>query len=179
MLSPEYGFLEGNKETMRNIMRQEQLQAVNESIHEFFGPQKNNFTLPELFQWQNQHLTYSENMINGERPEPFPTDILEKKIGKCGEFAILFTAACICAGYDARIVAVINSNFLDGPHQFCEVKLNGTWTQVDSSAHAPSELVVNNTTVYQGWGWWPLDKNGYSIFAFDTNNAYNITNRYV
>ncbi len=179
MSSPEYGFIEGNKETMRTIIRPEQLQAVNESIHEFFGPQKNSFTLTELFQWQNQHLSYKENMTNAERPEPIPTDILEKKIGKCGEFAILFTGACISSGYDARIVTVINSNYTDGPHQFCEVKLNGTWMQVDSSAHAPNDLVVNNTTVYQNCYWWPLDTNGYSLFAFDANNAYNVTSRYL
>jgi hypothetical protein len=169
----ETKFIVGNEATMKTIMQAEQLDAVNQSLHEFFGFSKTNYTLHDLFQWENQTLSpLNDTAVMAKSPAP--EDILEKKVGKCGEYSILFTAACICTGHEARLAVVEKSDFSQGVHQFCEVKNNGTWTQIDSSIISHG-LVVGNMSVYQGWGWWPLQEKGYSVFTFDANNAYNVT----
>lgn len=169
-----------NEDTMKTIMLSDQLQAVNESIHEYFGDQRNH-TMPELFQWQNKHLIFLNDTSANVRPYGNPKDILEKGVGKCGEYSILFTAACICSGYNARLAVVMKSDYSQGVHDLCLVKLSGVWTQVDSSWNTPSKLVVNETSVYQTetcfWG--PLLGKDYSVFAFDETNAYNVTELFI
>lgn len=81
-----------------------------------------------------------------------PQDILKAGIGRCQEFAILFTAACLAEGYDARKAFAVKSDFTDAPHALCEVKIGGTWTQVDSNASAPEQFDINKTSVYQSSG---------------------------
>ncbi|MGD6934780.1 MAG: transglutaminase-like domain-containing protein [Candidatus Bathyarchaeia archaeon] len=175
-----YFFVTGNQNTMKNIVNEEQLRLVKDSLEEYFGGTKN-LTLQDLFTWQNKHLRYVDSFpwFGLGRPSADPKAIMNAGIGRCGEYSILFTAACIAVGYQARIVTVVKTDFLSGVHQFCQVKLNGTWILVDSSCYAPDKLVINDTSVYTNWGWWPLQEKGYYAFSFDENNAYNITDTFV
>jgi hypothetical protein len=175
----EYLFVSGNENIMQTIMQPKQLSAVKDSITAYFGDSNRACTLQDLFQWQNSHLKYVNSFpFLFIRPSD-PIGILKAGIGRCGEFSILFTAACIAEGYDARIATVTKTDYSTSPHGFCVVQINGSWTQVDSSCYTPSKLVINETSVYQKWGWWPLSEMGYSIFDFDGNNAINITSSFV
>ncbi len=170
----------GEENAMKTLMQPQQLSAVRTSINTYFGSSNRSYTLQDLFQWQNAHLKYANSFpwtYTFYRPND-PIGILKAGIGRCGEFSVLFTAACLAEGYDARIAVVVKSDYSSGSHEFCEVKINGTWTQVDSSCHAPNSLVINDTSVYKNWGWWPLG-NSYSIFDFDQSNGYNITSSFV
>ena len=42
-----------------------------------------------------------------------PIGILRVGIGRCGEFSILFTAACLAVGYQARMAVVEKNDFSD------------------------------------------------------------------
>jgi hypothetical protein len=171
----------GEENAMKTLMQPQQLSAVRASINAYFGCSNQTYTLQELFQWQNAHLKYVNSFpwtYAFYRPND-PIGILKAEIGRCGEFTVLFTAACIAEGYDARIAVVVKNDYSTSAHEFCEVKIDGTWTQVDSSCYAPKLLVINDTLVYQQWGWWPLQQMGYSIFDFTANNAYNITGYFV
>jgi len=174
-----FGF-SGEENAMKTLMQPQQLSAVRDSISAYFGSSNSTYTLQELFQWQNAHLKYANSFPFSYffyRPND-PIGLLKAGIGRCGEFSVLFTAACIAEGYVARIALVIKSDYSTSAHEFCEVKINGTWTQVDSSCYTV-RLVVNDTSVYEKWGWWPLDQKGYSIFDFDQNNAYNVTSSFI
>ena len=166
---------------MHTITKLEVLKAVKASIDDYFGTSNTNHTLQDLFEWQNKHLRYVDSFpwFGLGRPSSDPRDILKAGIGRCGEFSNVFVAACLAEGCDARIAVVTKTDYSTSPHQFCEVKINGSWTQVDSSCYTPNKLVINDTSVYQKWGWWPLSEMGYSIFDFDGNNAYNITSSFV
>jgi hypothetical protein len=170
----------GEENAMKTLMQPQQLDAVRASISDYFGASNRNYSLQDLFQWQNAHLKYVNNFpwsYTFYRPND-PIGILKAGIGRCGEFSVLFTAACLAEGYDARIALVIKSDYSTSAHEFCEVKINGTWTQVDSSWYM-MRLVVNETSVYEKSGWWPLQQMGYSIFDFDQKHAYNITSYFV
>jgi len=176
----QYFFLSDNEATMQKLTEPKQLNAVKNSIAEYFGNTNETYSLQDLFEWQNHHLRYVDSFpwFGLGRPAADPVDILNAGIGRCGEFSIIFTAACLAEGYEARLAVVVKSDYSSGPHEFCEVKINGTWTQVDSSCHAPNKLIINDTSVYKNWSWWPLG-NSYSIFDFDKNNGYNITSSFV
>jgi hypothetical protein len=59
------------------------------------------------------------------------------------------------------------------------VNINGSWVQVDSSCYTPNKLVSNDTSPYQTWDWGPGIGKDYSIFTFDSNRAYNVTDLFV
>jgi len=113
------------------------------------------------------------------RPSTDPRDILQRGVGKCQEFSILFTAACISVGYDARTAAIVDMHFWNTPHAFLYVNLNGFWVEVDSSARAPDRLVVNDTSVYTNWSWFPGVGKEYYVFDFNANKAYNVTSNFL
>jgi hypothetical protein len=165
---------------MKLISKPEVLSAIRANITSYFGSSKSNYTLQDLFQWQNKYLRF----LNGSfplfgRPSSDPRDILKAGIGKCGEVSNLFTAACLSVGFEGRIALVIKSDYTDGPHALCMVKIGDSWTQIDSSANAPNILVINDTSVYQNWYWGPRVGKDYSVFDFDTNNAYDVTNYFI
>lgn len=174
----QYLFISNGESIMQLIEKPEVQNAIKANITAYFGGSKSNYTLQDLFEWQNQYLKYVDSFPHG-RPSNDPRDILKAGVGRCGEFSNLFVAACLSVGYEARIASVIKTDYTDGPHALCMVKINETWTQIDSSANAPNTLVINDTSVYQNWYWGPRVGKDYSVFDFDANNAYNVTNYFV
>lgn len=92
-----------------------------------------------------------------------PQQILNQGKGKCGEFAIVYVAACLALGYEARIVACRQFYliFVYGFHAWAEVKLDGVWTHVDPSPTA----FWNDTSRYRSWNWEP--RITLNVFAFE------------
>jgi transglutaminase-like putative cysteine protease len=178
----QYFFISGNKDTMKKLMEPDQLNAVRTSIETYFGNTDRNYSLQDLFEWEGHKLSFVQGMfpwLGFGRPAADPKDIINAGLGKCGEYAILYTAACLSVGIEARIAVVTKSDFSVAPHEFCMVNVNGSWVQVDPSCYTPKKLVFNDTSPYQTWDWGPRVGKDYSIFDFDANNAYNVTSLFV
>jgi len=89
----------------------------------------------ELLNWASQNLNWSEESFTRYSK---PQQVLNQGKGRCEEFAIVYVAACLALGYEARIVVSrqFYQIFVHGFHVWAEVKLDGVWTHVDPSPTA-------------------------------------------
>jgi hypothetical protein len=132
---------------------------------------KETYNFTGLLNWTGRNLNWSkESFTRYTRPQ----EILNQGKGRCGEFTIVYVAACLALGYEARIVVpgqfcVI---FLHGFHAWAEVKLNGIWTHVDPS---PTPF-WNDTSRYKSWNWGL--RIGLSFSAFEDGKIEDVTSRY-
>lgn len=125
----------------------------------------------ELLNWTNQNLNWSdESFTRYSRPQ----QILEQGKGRCGEFAIVYVAACLALGYEARLVVSRQFYQIFGGcfHAWVEVKVNEVWTHVDPSPN-PS---WNDTSRYKNWDWGP--RWTLKIYAFEDEKIEDVTSRY-
>lgn len=124
----------------------------------------------ELLNWTNQNLNWSdESFTRYSRPQ----QILEQGKGRCGEFAIVYVAACLALGYEARLV--VSRQFYQvcsGLHTWAEVKVDGTWTHADPSP----TFFWNDTSRYKSWDWGP--RWTLKIYAFEDGKIEDVTSRY-
>lgn len=129
------------------------------------------YTFIELLNWTSQNLNWSEESFTRYSK---PQQILNQGKGKCGEFAIVYVAACLALGYEARIVACRQFYliFVYGFHAWAEVKLDGVWTHVDPSPTA----FWNDTSRYRSWNWGP--RITLNVFAFEDGKIEDVTSRY-
>ena len=125
----------------------------------------------ELLNWTSQSLNWSEESFTRYSK---PQQILNQGKGRCEEFAIVYVAACIALGYEARIVVSRQFYliFVHGFHVWAEVKLDGVWTHVDSSPTA----FWNDTERYRSWNWGP--RMTLNVFAFEDGKIEDVTSRY-
>ena len=125
----------------------------------------------ELLNWTSQNLNWSEESFTRYSK---PQQILNQGKGRCEEFAIVYVAACLALGYEARIV--VSRQFyqilVHGFHVWAEVKLDGVWTQVDPSPTA----FWNDTSRYRSWNWGP--RITLKVFAFEDGKIEDVTSRY-
>jgi len=89
----------------------------------------------ELLNWTNQNLNWSKESFTRYSN---PKQILNQGKGRCEEFTIVYVAACLALGYEARIVVSRQFYliFVRGFHTWAEVKVNGVWIHVDPSPTA-------------------------------------------
>jgi len=125
----------------------------------------------ELLNWTNQNLNWSgESFTRYSKPQ----QILNQGKGRCEEFAIVYVAACLALGYEARIV--VSRQFyhilVRGFHTWAEVKVNGVWTHVDPSPTA----FWNDTSRYRTWDWGP--RITLKVFAFEDGKIEDVTSKY-
>jgi hypothetical protein len=85
-----------------------------------------NYNYTELYEWENSALHWNDSASMTFYFDPI--QIYEYGQARCGGYAILYAELCISQGYEARVVVNIF-----GDHVWTEVKLNNTWTRVDSS----------------------------------------------
>lgn len=125
----------------------------------------------ELLNWTSQNLNWSEESFTRYSK---PQQILNQGKGRCEEFAIVYVAACIALGYEARIVVSRQFYliFVHGFHVWAEVKLYGVWTHVDPSPTA----FWNDTSRYRSWNWGP--RMTLNVFAFEDGKIEDVTSRY-
>jgi len=125
----------------------------------------------ELLNWTSKNLNWSEESFTRYSK---PQQILNQGKGRCEEFTIVYVAACLALGYDARIV--VSRQFyqilVHGFHVWAEVKLNGVWTHVDPSPTA----FWNDTSRYGSWNWGP--RITLNVFAFEDGKIKDVTSRY-
>ena len=125
----------------------------------------------ELLNWTGQNLSWSEESFTRySRPQ----QILNQGKGRCEEFAVVYVAACLALGYEARIVVSrqFYQIFVHGFHVWAEVELDGVWTQVDPSPTA----FWNDTSRYRSWNWGP--RITLQVFAFEDGKIEDVTSRY-
>lgn len=114
-------------------------QEVMMELKEMF-PEKMNYT--QLLTWQSSRLKYVDSL--SER-HTNPIEIIDFGIGRCGEFAFLYTAICLANDIPARLVTD-----LDVDHAWTEInptKDNMTWIHVD-----PTECctrIADGISIYQ------------------------------
>lgn len=119
-------------------------------------------SLEELLNWLHIVLKWSKEDITRHNN---PVDIMNYGKGRCGEFSILFMAACLAKGYRARIVLDMSD------HVWTEVwsGKEDRWVHVD-----PLEKRIDDPHMYEReW-----KKNLDEIYAFENGDRENVTSRY-
>jgi transglutaminase-like putative cysteine protease len=123
---------------------------------------KRRYTLEELLEWLHKTIKWSKENITRHSD---PVEIIAYGKGRCGEFAILFTALCLAHNYRARLVLDMSD------HVWTEVwnPKQKKWIHID-----PSERKINDPFMYErDW-----KKNLKEIYAFENGEKENVTKRY-
>jgi hypothetical protein len=134
-----------------------------------------NFT--EVYDWIHENLDFvplSENFPPEQRHTD-PIEIKQSGKGRCGEFAILYVAACLAHGYECRLVIATDCSGLiwTNKHAWAEVKVNGLWVHVD-----PSERRWQEPQMYKQWNWGQDIGSKVRIFAFEEGKIEEVTQNY-
>ena len=131
-----------------------------------------NFT--ELISWVNMKIEFDKTLRKPRYRDPFC--ILGFGKGRCGEFSILYVAACLAHGYQSRLIVATDisdpSNWVD-QHVWAEVKLNDGWVHVD-----PSEKTWNKPYMYEKWNWGKDIGSKIRIYAFEDGKYEDVTPNY-
>jgi hypothetical protein len=126
-----------------------------------------------LLDWEQKRLTWANGSFTRYSD---PQSILNQGKGKCEEYSIVYSAACLALGYEARLL--VSRQFylaflgLHGFHVWTEVKLNGSWVQFDPS---PTPF-WNDTSRYRGWDWGP--RTTLNVLAFEDGRIEDVSSRY-
>lgn len=92
-----------------------------------------------------------------------PFKLMETRIGRCGEWANVFTAFCYILGFETRYILDLTD------HVWTEVKINDKWIHLDSC-----EKAFDTPKLYEeGWG-----KKLTYIFAISPYSIVDVTPRY-
>lgn len=129
------------------------------------------YNLTELFQWEHERLEFVPLNETFDR-QTDPKEILAFGKGRCEEFSIVYIAACLTLGYDARLVTSVDVRTWDGLHVWAEVKSDGSWIHVD-----PSDQVWNQTSYYETWGWGEIGTT-VRVYAFENGKYEDVSSRY-
>ena len=123
----------------KNVSLELTSNVVMTELIEMF-PEKLNFT--QLLTWQSSRLNYTDSL---SQRHTNPIEIIDFGIGRCGEFAFLYTAICIANDIPARLVSDLVVD-----HAWTEInpsKDGVIWIHVD-----PTECctrIASGTSIYQ------------------------------
>jgi len=101
----------------------------------------------QLLEYLANRVTYTTGYITRHED---PIEILEYGYGRCGEFAIAFTALCLANAWEARLVVDASTGEGNGDHIWTEILIDGTWLHID-----PTQWAVD----YQNQRFHYLDTN--------------------
>lgn len=124
-----------------------------------------NYNYTELFVWEHQHLNFSWDDIERHTN---PIEILDYGRGRCGEFAILYTALCRANGYDSRLVVNIF-----GDHAWTQIRINNTWIHFDASLDVNDSRVMQPEIYERDWNNAPI-----LALAFGQSGIEDVTSQY-
>jgi hypothetical protein len=127
-----------------------------------------NYNYTELIQWENANIHWNDSASMESYSEPI--QIYEYGQARCAGYAILYAELCISQGYEARVVVNIF-----GDHVWTEIKLNNTWTRVDSSpTGAPMSDNIGYPLFYEErWHTPPI-----LALAFEGSSIVDVTSNY-
>jgi hypothetical protein len=155
-----------------NVMKKSNSPEYKAEIRSWFD-RTYNFT--ELYEWVDKELEFIPVGVSFERHTD-PIEIAQSGKGRCGEFSILYVAACLAHGYESRIVVAVdfsNPLALQYPHVWAEVKLD-RWIQVDPSPRP----FWNQSQRYLTWPWGSGIGQNVKIYAFEDGNFQEVTSNY-
>lgn len=124
---------------LRNVSLELSSDEVMIALGDMF-PEKLNYT--QLLTWQSSRLNYTDSL---SQRNTNPLKIIDFGIGRCGEFAILYTAICLANAIPARYVSDLVVD-----HAWTEInpsKDGETWIHVD-----PTECctrITSGISIYQ------------------------------
>lgn len=147
----------------------------------------------ELLMWEHRHLKYpstegeenwwSLKVYTEGRPEE-PIKILSssflildsdgylKVLGRCGEFALLYTGLCLANNIEVRLIIDCSSKTDSrsaGDHVWNQIYTDGEWITID-----PTENKINEPYLYRDkW-----NKNINLVYAITTSEIIDITETY-
>jgi hypothetical protein len=139
--------------------------SEHQILNELRGRFESNLTLMELYNWEHEHLNYTEGNIQRNTNS---IKILEYGKGRCGEFAILYMTLCLAHGYQCRLV----SDYF-GDHVWTQIEVDGEWVHFDPSAK-PDSPSLTNPLVYEQNKKSPV----YLILAFEETTFEDVTSNY-
>ncbi len=119
-------------------------------------------TLPQLLEWVHARVRFNKGKIVRHDD---PLEIIEYGQGKCREFSVLFTAACLANGYRARLILDLSD------HAWTEVweDKEKRWIHVD-----PSERRIDDPEMYErDW-----KKTLKEVYAFENGKREDVTESY-
>jgi len=117
-----------------------------------------------LLTYLGEKVTYTEERIIRHED---PIEILEYGLGRCGEFAIAYTALCIANGWDTRLILDASSGEGNGDHVWTELYIippypmpvfgwvhvdpteGAMWTQKNPLASPYDNPYINNPYMYE------------------------------
>jgi len=146
-------------EMYRRISKRVADPSLLKRLKRFF---KGRQTLSQLLEWVHAKLKFNKGDII-RHEDPF--EIIKYGQGKCREFSVLFTAACLANGYRARLILDMSD------HAWTEVwdTKRNKWIHID-----PSEKRINNPEMYeQDW-----KKDLKEVYAFEKGNMEDVTKTY-
>lgn len=122
-----------------------------------------------LLEWEHKHLKYTDGYLPLPRPE-LPIPILERGLGRCGEFTLLYTGLLLANEIECRLIVDCSApSPPNGDHVWNEVYVNGRWIHVD-----PTERIVNNPHMYtDSW-----NKNVNLVYAIGKVGVIDVTETY-
>jgi len=125
----------------------------------------------ELLEWEHKWLRYTEGYLKQPRPE-LPIPIIERGLGRCGEFALLYTGLCLANNIEVRLVidcSVKTDNRSTADHVWNEVYVDGKWIHVD-----PTENKIDQPDLYAvKW-----NKNVNRVYAITVDEIIDVTDTY-
>lgn len=127
----------------------------------------------ELLTILRLHLNYSADSLEEPRPE-MPIKILERGVGRCGEFSLAYNGLLLACGYKTRLVCdtsiLLNkSRESAGDHVWVEVLDGDSWIHID-----PTEDIINEPMMYVKR--WNKDIN--QIYAITEKEIIDVTENY-
>jgi len=138
------------------------------------------YNYTQLLEWVNDTLVFDTTYNDPERHwRTDPSVIKEIGRGQCGEFSILYVAACLAHGYDSRLVVAVNvsdpNNWTD-LHVWAEVEDNG-WVHVDTYPGKFNQPYMYERGETGDWG----DDIGsdVKIYAFEEGKCEEVTMCYL
>lgn len=143
----------------RELSRKLMAASLLSELRGLFGRR---FSLVELLEWVHEKVEWSKSDI--VRHED-PLEIIAYGTGRCGEFAILFTALCLAHDYRARLILDLSD------HVWTEVwdVEEKRWVHVD-----PSRRKIDDPLMYERrW-----KKSLEEVYAFEGGRVEDVTKRY-
>ena len=120
------------------------------------------YTWVELLGWVHERLEWYAGKMERHNN---PLEILAYGRGRCGEFSILFTAACLAHGHRTRLILDMSD------HVWSEIwdAQTNRWVHVD-----PSESRIDDPLMYErDW-----KKTLTHVYAFENGKMEEVTKNY-
>ena len=126
----------------------------------------------DLFRWETSKMSFANDPA-GWFEDPF--QILNRGMGICVQWSIVYVSACLALGYPSRLVVAVDTTSWTYIHTWAEDYYHGSWVHVD-----PSDRVWNDPSRYLGpsWDWGKYIGSTVRVYAFEDGSFQDVTATY-